>query len=106
MRHGNQERVFRLEFVSNQEFTDIEYSKWIEASTAAGNALPAKEHVEQKQADIKEAINYEFNEQDIERIVIVPKYVFETNHIIIFFRFEKRKGLSLILIITQCEKPS
>ncbi|KAJ3629729.1 hypothetical protein MTP99_014100 [Tenebrio molitor] len=69
VRHGNQERVFRLEFVSNQEFTDNEYHKWIEASTAAGNALPTKEHVEQKQADIKEALNYEFNEQDIERII-------------------------------------
>ncbi|RZB41575.1 RNA polymerase-associated protein Rtf1 [Asbolus verrucosus] len=69
VRHGNQERVFRLEFVSNQEFTDSEYHKWIEASTAASNALPTKERVEQKQADIKEALNYEFNEQDIERII-------------------------------------
>ncbi|EEZ99586.2 RNA polymerase-associated protein Rtf1 [Tribolium castaneum] len=69
VRHGNQERVFRLEFVSNQEFTETEYHKWIEASTAASNPLPTKEHIEQKQADIKEALNYEFNEQDIERII-------------------------------------
>lgn len=73
MRHGNQERVFRLEFVSNQEFTENEYQKWIEATTAAGNTLPTKEHIEQKQADIKEALNYEFNEQDIERIVSKTK---------------------------------
>lgn len=69
VRHGNQDRVFRLEFISNQEFTDAEYHKWVEATTAAGQAFPTKQHIEQKQADIKEAIHYEFNEQDIERIV-------------------------------------
>lgn len=60
-----------MEFVSNQEFAENEYQKWIEASSAAGTPLPTKEHVEQKQADIKEALNYEFNEQDIERIVSI-----------------------------------
>ncbi|CAH1966360.1 unnamed protein product [Acanthoscelides obtectus] len=69
VRHGNQERVFRLEFISNQEFSDPEYQKWIEASAAAGNALPTKIRIEQKQADIKEAISYEFNEKDVERII-------------------------------------
>lgn len=69
VRHGAQERVFRLEFVSNQEFTENEYHKWIEASSAAGNDLPTKQKIEQKQADIKEALSYQFNEQDVERIV-------------------------------------
>lgn len=69
VRHGNQERVFRLEFVSNQEFTENEFHKWVEATAAAGNPLPTKEKVDQKHADIKEALTYEFNEQDIERIV-------------------------------------
>lgn len=31
--------------------------------------MPTKDTIHQKQADIKEALNYEFNEQDIERIV-------------------------------------
>jgi hypothetical protein len=30
-RHGNDQRVFRLEFVSNQEFTESEFMKWKEA---------------------------------------------------------------------------
>lgn len=30
-RHGGDTRVFRLEFVSNQEFTDNEFMKWKEA---------------------------------------------------------------------------
>ena len=31
LRHGGDTRVFRLEFVSNQEFTDNEFMKWKEA---------------------------------------------------------------------------
>lgn len=69
VRHGSQERVFRLEFVSNSEFTEGEFQKWVEACAASGNELPTKSRFEQKQADIKEAISYEFNEQDVERIV-------------------------------------
>lgn len=30
-RHGSDSRVFRLEFVSNQEFTESEFMKWKEA---------------------------------------------------------------------------
>ncbi|KAJ8924951.1 hypothetical protein NQ315_001116 [Exocentrus adspersus] len=78
VRHGNSERVFRLEFISNQEFTEGEYQKWIEANAAAGYELPNKAKIEQKQADIKEAISYEFNEQDVERI-IKEKQRFKSN---------------------------
>lgn len=55
--------------MSNQEFTELEYSKWIDASAAAGIPMPNRENIQQKQNDIKEALHYEFNEQDIERIV-------------------------------------
>lgn len=69
VRHGTQERVFRLEFVSNQEFSDTEYQKWLDACNSANIALPTKDTVDSKVADIREAITYEFNEQDIDRIV-------------------------------------
>lgn len=42
-RHGGDTRVFRLEFVSNQEFTESEFMKWkdavrksVQAETGAG----------------------------------------------------------------------
>ncbi|XP_030766136.1 RNA polymerase-associated protein Rtf1 [Sitophilus oryzae] len=69
VRHGAQERVFRLEFVSNQEFSEGEFQNWLKATYAANHDLPSKGHIDQKQADIKEAISYEFNEQDVERII-------------------------------------
>lgn len=68
-RHGSSERVFRLEFVSNHEFTDSEFIKWRETCEAQGMQLPTKDDVEKKIKDIKEALLYEFKEEDIERMV-------------------------------------
>ncbi|XP_013782463.1 RNA polymerase-associated protein RTF1 homolog [Limulus polyphemus] len=69
LRHGSQERVFRLEFVSNQDFTDTEYFKWHEALALDSTPLPTLEHVSQKLKDIEKALNYEYREDDIESIV-------------------------------------
>ncbi|KAI4496008.1 hypothetical protein M0802_008223 [Mischocyttarus mexicanus] len=69
LRHGAQERVFRLEFVSNQEFTESEFSKWKDTCALQGISMPTFDEVEQKLKDIKEALVYEFKEEDIEKIV-------------------------------------
>lgn len=69
LRHGAQERVFRLEFVSNQEFTESEFFKWKETCALQGISMPTSEEVDQKLKDIKEAMVYEFKEEDIEKIV-------------------------------------
>ncbi|XP_075214712.1 RNA polymerase-associated protein Rtf1 [Lycorma delicatula] len=78
LRHGLQERVFRLEFISNQDFTDSEFFSWKEACALQGISLPTQEEVEQKVKDIKEAMIYEFKEEDIEKI-IREKERFKTN---------------------------
>ncbi|XP_066593869.1 RNA polymerase-associated protein Rtf1 isoform X2 [Prorops nasuta] len=69
LRHGAQERVFRLEFVSNQEFTESEFFKWKETCALQGISMPTFDEVDQKLKDIKEALVYEFKEEDIEKIV-------------------------------------
>uniref|UniRef100_A0A671L2P9 Plus3 domain-containing protein n=1 Tax=Sinocyclocheilus anshuiensis TaxID=1608454 RepID=A0A671L2P9_9TELE len=68
-RHGNDTRVFRLEFVSNQEFTEGEFMKWKEAMMSAGMQLPTLDEIGKKEQSIKEAVNYKFNDKDIEDIV-------------------------------------
>lgn len=68
-RHGAQERVFRLEFISNQEFTESEFFKWKETCALQGISLPTFDDLEKKLKDIKEALIYEFKEEDIEKIV-------------------------------------
>ncbi|KAJ8289101.1 hypothetical protein COCON_G00017600 [Conger conger] len=69
LRHGNDTRVFRLEFVSNQEFTDNEFMKWKEAMIFAGMQVPTLDEITKKEQAIKEAVNYKFNDKDIEDIV-------------------------------------
>ncbi|XP_073422858.1 RNA polymerase-associated protein RTF1 homolog [Dendrobates tinctorius] len=69
LRHGNDQRVFRLEFVSNQEFTESEFMKWKEAMFSASMQLPTLDEINKKEVTIKEAMNYKFNDQDIEDIV-------------------------------------
>ncbi|XP_036301399.1 RNA polymerase-associated protein RTF1 homolog isoform X2 [Pipistrellus kuhlii] len=66
LRHGNDQRVFRLEFVSNQEFTESEFMKWKEAMFSAGMQLPTLDEINKKELSIKDALNYKFNDQDIE----------------------------------------
>ncbi|XP_059553676.1 RNA polymerase-associated protein RTF1 homolog [Myotis daubentonii] len=69
LRHGDARRVFRLEFVSNQAFTESEFMKWKEAMFSAGMQLPTLDEINKKELSIKEALNYKFNDQDIEEIV-------------------------------------
>lgn len=64
-RHGKSERVYRLEFVSNHEFSDSEFSKWVQTMEMEGIALPTTLDVEIKLRDIKEALEYNFNEEDV-----------------------------------------
>ncbi|KAG7295144.1 hypothetical protein JYU34_022099, partial [Plutella xylostella] len=69
LRHGAQDRVFRLEFVSNQDFTEGEYTKWHKAITDAKKLPPTMDFVRSKILEVKEALIYEFKEEDIEKIV-------------------------------------
>ncbi|KAJ3613740.1 hypothetical protein NHX12_019986 [Muraenolepis orangiensis] len=69
LRHGGDTRVFRLEFVSNQEFTDNEFMKWKEAMIVASMQVPTLDEITKKEQSIKEAMNYKFNDKDIEDIV-------------------------------------
>ncbi|KAG5679601.1 hypothetical protein PVAND_009161 [Polypedilum vanderplanki] len=69
LKHGSQERVFRLEFVSNQDFTQSEFDKWREICALNDVDLPTLDTIEQKKKDIQAAINYEFKDEDIDRII-------------------------------------
>lgn len=61
--------MFRLEFVSNQEFTESEFMKWKDAMMVAGMQVPTLDEITKKEQTIKEALNYKFNDKDIEDIV-------------------------------------
>ncbi|XP_055372339.1 RNA polymerase-associated protein Rtf1 [Condylostylus longicornis] len=69
LKHGSQERVFRLEFISNQDFTDSEFDKWREMCEKSNVSLPTIDQIEQKQKDIKFAMNYEYSDEDVNKII-------------------------------------
>lgn len=69
LKHGSQERVFRLEFISNQDFTDSEYQKWISVCESTGTPMPCVDMIDKKDREIKEAIQYEFKDADIDKII-------------------------------------
>lgn len=69
LRHGSQERVFRLEFISNQDFSDSEFQKWKEVCNATGTPLPTIDHVEQKSRAIRDTLCYEFKDTDVDQII-------------------------------------
>lgn len=62
--------MYRLEFVSNQDFTDSEFSKWQEAMTLGDIPIPTLQDVDRKLKAIQEAMNYKFKENDIEEVGI------------------------------------
>lgn len=65
LRHGTQDRVFRLEFVSNQEFTESEFQKWNKAIKDANKKPPTMDFVRNKIQEVKEALMYEFKVRTI-----------------------------------------
>lgn len=69
LRLGNSDRVFRLEFISNQDFGDSEFEKWKSTCATAAVELPSLEFVERKAKEIKEAIVYEFKDEDVHKII-------------------------------------
>lgn len=69
VRHGLAENMYRLEFVSNQDFTDSEFLKWQTTLNQNNLKLPPIKFVDTKHKAIQKAMNHEFTEAEIEYIV-------------------------------------
>lgn len=70
-RHGNNEKVFRLEFISNQDFTNSEFVKWKEVCSLNKIPMPTLEELDYKIRDIKNALAYQFKEEDVEKVIFI-----------------------------------
>lgn len=69
IKQGPTERVFRLEFVSNQDFTENEFEKWKEICARYAVESPTIDMIEQKKKDVQGALNYTYKEEDIDKII-------------------------------------
>ena len=60
--------MYRLEFVSNQDFSDSEFNKWRETMLAYNVRMPTLRDVQRKDKDIKFAFSYKFRDEDIDTV--------------------------------------
>ena len=69
LKFGKQERVFRLEFISNSPLTPTEFLKWKDTMEQADFLMPTKDFVQSKHEEIKKALSYEFTSADVDHII-------------------------------------
>ncbi|UJR09158.1 hypothetical protein I4U23_013406 [Adineta vaga] len=69
LKHGHNERVFRLEFVSNSEISDSEFKRWRETTIKQGVSLPTVKDLDNKVTEINKCKQYVLSNQDISKIV-------------------------------------
>jgi len=69
LNHGKMSKVFRAQFISNQPFTESEFSKWKQTCLAEHVDLPTVKHVEEKLKGIQTALTYRFSSHDVDKIL-------------------------------------
>jgi len=69
LKHANNERIFRLEYVSNNEISEIEFQRWKEAMIKQGATLPTLNDMEDKIKSIDKFKQYKYNDKDITKMV-------------------------------------
>ena len=69
LKYAKQERVFRLEFISNQTFSPGEFERWRKDMDRDGLPLPTRDFAIMKQREIKQALNYQYTSADIDAII-------------------------------------
>lgn len=73
LKFGLQERVFRLEFISNAKLEPKEFEAWKKACNDHQIRVPDKDMVAKKAAEIKKSIDYEYSNADVDKIIEVKK---------------------------------
>ena len=97
LKFGRQERVFRLEFISNSYWEPQEFLKWKVTCEEANMALPSLEYVKNKISEIKKAMNYEYTSEDVDKIVAQKErfYKHPVNYAMYKARLLKEKDLAM-----------
>lgn len=73
LKHGEDQRTYRLEFISNQAFTDEEFNRWKDVMNKHTLTLPTNREISVKSKQLESFVNYRFKEQDIDFIVAEKK---------------------------------
>ena len=68
VKHGMETSVYRMEFVSSQEFTWIEFAVWRDCCKLVHVELPKLKAIQQKAQALKQADDYALTDTDIEYV--------------------------------------
>ncbi|CAJ0950827.1 unnamed protein product, partial [Mesorhabditis belari] len=74
------ERTIRLEFISNQQFTEKDFTEWLSVMKNTGATLPNIDQLEKKAKEIKEASNHSYTDAEVDAMLVERK------------RFEQKTG--------------
>ncbi|KAI6236660.1 hypothetical protein M3Y95_00181200 [Aphelenchoides besseyi] len=69
LKYGKDQRVYRLEFVSNSDFLPSEHVHWLQTMRSSSTKLPTMEEVERKQKEIAYFNNYQLASSDIDFMI-------------------------------------
>ncbi|XP_063729360.1 RNA polymerase-associated protein RTF1 homolog [Symsagittifera roscoffensis] len=69
LKYCKAERMYRLEFISNQPISDTEFTKWYSDMQANNQPLPQIDDVLKKQRQLLSYANHSYTEQDVDAIV-------------------------------------
>ncbi|KAK6057461.1 Plus-3 domain protein [Cooperia oncophora] len=102
LKYGTDERVFRIEFVSNAQFGEEEFSEWRAVTKEECGSLPTMDHIEKKELDIRKAMNFNYTDEVIEYIVKEKKKFSDKVKNFAFTKGElMKKKVSCFLIVGQ-----
>lgn len=66
---GKSERLFRMQFVSNSDFEQVEFEEWLRATKSCGMSVPTVDVIEKKRLDIDKALTHKYNDNEIDQMI-------------------------------------
>lgn len=69
LRMGTEDRVYRLEFVSNKEFTNAHFQEWLTIMKKYNRPIPTMGEIQRKMKDINNAVNHQFTNDEVNAMI-------------------------------------
>eukprot|EP00331_Platyophrya_macrostoma_P024191 CAMPEP_0176451292 /NCGR_PEP_ID=MMETSP0127-20121128/27738_1 /TAXON_ID=938130 /ORGANISM="Platyophrya macrostoma, Strain WH" /LENGTH=503 /DNA_ID=CAMNT_0017839297 /DNA_START=107 /DNA_END=1618 /DNA_ORIENTATION=+ len=70
LKHAKREIVYKMSHISNSEFVESEFNKWILKLEKYSLKLPSLSRIKQKYQELKNAINYRYSDEEINNMVL------------------------------------
>ncbi|GMR59196.1 hypothetical protein PMAYCL1PPCAC_29391, partial [Pristionchus mayeri] len=69
LRMGTEDRVYRLEYVSNHEFNSTDFQEWLTIMKKYNRPIPTMGEIHKKQKDITSAMNHNYTNDEVDAMI-------------------------------------